>query len=81
MSERFDFARVLAPVSPETFFAEHWERKPLLLERGEGGYYAGLMTLDDVDFILTTNLHRRDFALSVLGIGEAKRSPSSMSVG
>lgn len=80
MSERFDFARVLAPCSAETFFAEHWERKPLLIERGEPRYYEPLLTLDDVDFILTTHLHQRDFAISILGVGAAKRTPSSLTV-
>jgi ribosomal protein L16 Arg81 hydroxylase len=48
-----DLSRLIAPVDPVTFRADHWERKPLLIQRDDPGYYADLVTLDDVDRALT----------------------------
>ena len=48
----FDLGTLLAPVGPETFFREHWERQPLLIPRGDPAYYAGLFTRADVDHVV-----------------------------
>jgi len=40
----------LDPVGPEAFLAEHWERKPLLVERGgEPGRFDGILAMADVE--------------------------------
>lgn len=44
-----DFARVIHPVAWDTFLSEHWERAPLLVKRGQPGYYAEVLRLEDVD--------------------------------
>jgi ribosomal protein L16 Arg81 hydroxylase len=49
MTGEFDLSALLSPLGTERFFAEHWERQPLLLERGESGYYDSLLTLADVE--------------------------------
>ncbi len=49
MSGEFDLAALLRPLSTERFFSEHWESKPLLLERADGSYYNSLLTLADVE--------------------------------
>lgn len=54
MAVDFDLRRIIHPVTPETFFAEHWEKKPLHVRRNDPSYYDGLLTLDDVDRVITT---------------------------
>lgn len=50
----FDLARLVGPVAPDAFLADAWERETLVLERGNEAYYAELLSLEDVDRILTT---------------------------
>ena len=51
----FDLARLLEPISTDVFAREYWERKPLLVQRDDRAYYAPLLTLADVDSILSTS--------------------------
>lgn len=51
----FDLARLLEPISSDVFAREYWERKPLLVQRDDPTYYAPLLTLADVDDILSTS--------------------------
>lgn len=44
---------LLDPVTPAAFLAEHWEHRPLLISRDEPKRYAHLLTLDDIDRLLT----------------------------
>ncbi|XP_015720108.1 ribosomal oxygenase 1 [Coturnix japonica] len=46
------FRWLVAPVAPEEFARRHWERAPLLVRRGEPGYYAGLFSTAELDSIL-----------------------------
>ena len=46
-------ARALAPVENERFFAEHWERKPLVVPRGEEGRFDDLLSVRDVERLIT----------------------------
>jgi ribosomal protein L16 Arg81 hydroxylase len=48
----FDFARLIHPITPEEFFQEYWEQKPLLVCRKEPTYYHELFRMDDVDAVL-----------------------------
>lgn len=48
----FDWA--IAPTDPETFFAEHYERAPLVLRRGQPEYYRDLISFAEIDRILST---------------------------
>jgi ribosomal protein L16 Arg81 hydroxylase len=45
---------LLAPVRPEDFFREHWERKPLHLSRGETHYYDTILTNHDLETIISS---------------------------
>ena len=45
---------ILDPVTPEAFFRDHWERAPLAVNRGRPGHFAGLLSLDDIDRVVTT---------------------------
>ncbi|XP_064002936.1 ribosomal oxygenase 1 [Pogoniulus pusillus] len=43
---------LVAPVPPGEFLERHWEREPLLVQRGKPGYYAGLFSTADFDAAL-----------------------------
>ena len=48
---------LIAPVERERFFADHYERAPLLTQRGEPNRYADLLTLEALDhFIASADL-------------------------
>lgn len=49
---------LLTPLSKEVFFAEYWEKKPLVVKRGQPDYFTSLLSLDEVDRVITT-LDRR----------------------
>jgi hypothetical protein len=51
--QTFDLARLLSPVSPAAFFNDYYEQKPLLVRRNRADYYATLLTIDDVDRLIT----------------------------
>ncbi|KAM6133787.1 LOW QUALITY PROTEIN: ribosomal oxygenase 1 [Phoenicopterus ruber ruber] len=46
------FRWLVAPVAPGEFLRRHWERAPLLVRRGDPGYYAGLFSTADFDAAL-----------------------------
>ncbi|KAM6069222.1 LOW QUALITY PROTEIN: ribosomal oxygenase 1 [Theristicus caerulescens] len=46
------FRWLVAPVAPGEFLGRHWERAPLLVRRGDPGYYAGLFSTADFDAAL-----------------------------
>jgi ribosomal protein L16 Arg81 hydroxylase len=45
-------AWLIHPMNPADFLRDYWERQPLLNQRHDAAYYAGLLTLDDVDLLL-----------------------------
>ena len=47
--ETVTLQRIVAPVSEEEFRARYWERKPLIIHRGNPDYYGNLFTLQDFD--------------------------------
>ena len=53
-TDTFSFGAILHPVSTADFFGEYFESKPLIVLRGCPDYYRGLLTLDDIDRIITT---------------------------
>ena len=52
------FEWLLSPLSKEEFFADYWEKKPLVIRRGQPDYFSSLLSLDEVDRVITT-LDRR----------------------
>ena len=52
--ETWDIARLVAPTTLETFYAEYWEKKALVIRRGDPRAYASLVTLEDIDRVITT---------------------------
>jgi ribosomal protein L16 Arg81 hydroxylase len=47
--DNLTFARLIAPIPVETFLAEYWEQKPLIVHRNDRDYYDDTLTLDDFD--------------------------------
>ena len=45
--------RAIAPVAVERFLAEHWERRPLVVPRGEAGRFDELLSVRDVERLVT----------------------------
>ncbi len=52
------FEWLLNPLSKEEFFADYWEKKPLVIKRGQPDYFSSLLSFDEVDRVITT-LDRR----------------------
>src|ERR1700740_1385908 len=52
LNTRCDFAQLIQPISPEVFFREYWEQRPLHISRGKLGYYSRLLSTKDIDAIL-----------------------------
>jgi ribosomal protein L16 Arg81 hydroxylase len=46
-------ARAVEPFEVERFLAEHWERQPLVVPRGEEGRYDDLLSTRDVEHLIT----------------------------
>ena len=45
---------LISPVSKEVFFQDYWEKKPLLVKRNQAAFFDPLLSLDEVDRVLTT---------------------------
>ena len=74
-------ARCLEPVDAETFLAEHWERRPLVVPRGEPGRFDDLLSEADVErLVCSTAIRHPAFRLvregGQLGIGSYTRDVS-----
>jgi ribosomal protein L16 Arg81 hydroxylase len=48
----FTLNRILRPMPLDTFFLDYWQRQPLIVARGEPGYFEGLLALRDVDTMI-----------------------------
>lgn len=46
--------RVLGPVDVERFFESYWERQPLHVARGDGAHFANLLTLSEIERLLSS---------------------------
>ncbi len=53
-TEALDLRALLAPIYPEDFFREHWERKPLHLSRGNTHYYHSILMNGDLERIISS---------------------------
>ncbi len=54
MTDTFSFDWAIAPETPETFFADYFEKKPMLIKRGQPGYFADLLNYDQIDRVIST---------------------------
>ncbi len=49
---------LIDPVAKDVFFEEYWEKRPLVVKRQQANYFGSLLSLDEVDRVITT-LDRR----------------------
>ncbi len=49
---------LIDPVSKQVFFEEYWEKRPLVVRRNRSNYFSSLLSLDQIDLVITT-LDRR----------------------
>lgn len=49
---------LIHPVGKELFFEEYWEKQPLIVKRDQSNYFSSLLSLEEVDRVITT-LDRR----------------------
>uniref|UniRef100_A0AAG5CXX0 Bifunctional lysine-specific demethylase and histidyl-hydroxylase n=1 Tax=Anopheles atroparvus TaxID=41427 RepID=A0AAG5CXX0_ANOAO len=52
---RQTFGWLIGPITVEEFLGSYWERKPLLVQRNDAQYYAGLLSRAMIDEMLRTN--------------------------
>lgn len=45
---------LIHPTRKKEFFERYFERQPLVVKRNDAGYFGGLLTLDEIDRVLTT---------------------------
>lgn len=64
MELRPSFEWLIHPAGKELFFGEHWEKRPLIVNRHKPGYFSPLLSLNEVDRVITT-LDRRYPELSL----------------
>ncbi|NWU88859.1 RIOX1 oxygenase, partial [Upupa epops] len=67
------FRWLVSPVEPGLFAARYWERAPLLVRRGEPGYYAGLFSTTDLDRALRSGHVQFGSHLDVTSYAQGER--------
>ena len=55
MQPASDLSYLIDPIGVDAFVSEYWEQKPLVVTRQDPAYYRHLLTLTDVDHILSTS--------------------------
>ncbi len=45
---------LISPIGRDAFFNEYWEKRPLVVRRGQPDYFGSLLSLDEIDRVLTT---------------------------
>ncbi len=63
-AQAFSLPWILDPVSREDFFKAYWEARPLVVSRDAPDYFGPLLSLDEIDRVITTlNLSHPDLQL------------------
>ena len=53
--DQFGLEWLLQPTDLEAFFTDTWEKRPLTLFRGDEAYFRPLLSLEDMDHILSSH--------------------------
>jgi ribosomal protein L16 Arg81 hydroxylase len=77
----FSFDQVIAPVTRSEFFAKHYEREELIVQRGDPAHYASLLSLDKIDEYITTSNPNSSQVMMVNALADIKASDYSDSNG
>lgn len=65
-----DFGKAIAPMTRETFFAEYFERRHFVIRREDRDYYRDLLSVTDIDAVLTQTVLTTD-ELNMVNKGNA----------
>jgi ribosomal protein L16 Arg81 hydroxylase len=68
--EKLSLEWLIAPTRSDEFFREHWERKPLLVQRGRRDYFSELLTLEQMDRDITS----LNFVAPEITVADARRT-------
>lgn len=60
MASTYSFSKLIAPMTKEQFFAEYWEKKPLIVRREERAYYNDLLSVKKLENAITSQALPRD---------------------
>lgn len=52
LDSRFNFEYLIQPISPDVFFSQYWEQKPLHISRNNPDYYSDLFSVKDIDTLI-----------------------------
>src|SRR5262249_13923783 len=52
---QFSLDWLLRPIEPGTFFSDYWEQRPLTLFRDDPAYFRRVLSLEDIDHVLSSN--------------------------
>src|SRR5438445_2220104 len=74
----FDLERLLHPLDPGTFKTEYWEKRPLVISRSDRSYYQPLLSLSEVDNILS---HSRIQSSDIRIVRNGQETPVSNLMG
>ncbi len=58
LEARPSLAWLIDPIGKEVFFEDYWEKRPLVVKRDQPDYFSSVLSLDEVDRVITT-LDRR----------------------
>lgn len=81
--DEFDLTKLLAPISPAQFFGDYWEEKPLLVSRNDRDYYETLLSLAEIDPLITVlppNMIAPTNAARALDVADYARADGSLDV-
>jgi hypothetical protein len=67
------FARLIAPITVEQFFSDYWEKKPLVIRRGDPSYFRDLFSRDIMDKALRTRKLFYEEAINVVKYADGRR--------
>ena len=68
MSPHFSFDWAIAPETPEAFFADYFEKKPMLIKRGQPNYFTDLLSYAEIDRVVSTmGLHSPEINVTKSG--------------
>jgi hypothetical protein len=48
-----DLRSILHPVSLDGFYSEYWDKKPLLVQRSDAAYFASLLSISDIENLIS----------------------------
>jgi ribosomal protein L16 Arg81 hydroxylase len=54
MDQSFSFESIIAPLTPGDFLSQYWQRQPALCNNNASDRFSGLLSLKDVDFLVSS---------------------------